>query len=141
MKKILVAVDGSAPSLAAVKVGAAIASKMQARLLLSHVVAWPMLSLDERLRMPEEVKAALQKRGEQYLAEAKGAAAEAGAQVETRLVEQPSVAEAIVQLAEDDDCDLVVMGSRGQGAIAKALLGSVADRVLRTSGRPVLVVR
>ena len=49
--------------------------------------------------------------------------------------------EAIVHLAEDIDADLIVIGSRGFGGLRRALLGNVADSVVRHAHCPVLVVR
>jgi nucleotide-binding universal stress UspA family protein len=49
--------------------------------------------------------------------------------------------EAIVHLAEEIGADLIVMGSRGFGGLKRALLGNVADSVVRHAHCPVLVVR
>ena len=49
--------------------------------------------------------------------------------------------EAIVHLAEEIDADLIVIGSRGFGGLRRALLGNVADSVVRHAHCPVLVVR
>ena len=49
--------------------------------------------------------------------------------------------EAIVHLAEEIDADLIVIGSRGFGGLKRALLGNVADSVVRHAHCPVLVVR
>ncbi len=46
----------------------------------------------------------------------------------------------ISQYADDNDVDLVVMGSAGRGGVRRAILGSVAERTLRTTRSPVLVV-
>ena len=48
---------------------------------------------------------------------------------------------AIVQDATLRDADLIVMGTHGRSGLAHALLGSVAERVLRTAPCPVLTVR
>jgi len=50
-------------------------------------------------------------------------------------------ATAIIEAAEAVNADLVVMGSHGRTGIARALLGSVAERTVRLCGRPVLVLR
>ena len=47
----------------------------------------------------------------------------------------------IVRAAAEERADLIVMGTHGRGGINRVLLGSVADRVIRTAGCPVLTVR
>lgn len=47
----------------------------------------------------------------------------------------------IVETAVDEACDVVVMGTHGRGGLDRILLGSVAERVVRTSEVPVLTVR
>lgn len=48
--------------------------------------------------------------------------------------------ERIASYAEDSDVDLIVMGSAGRGGVSRVLLGSVAERTLRSTSTPVLVV-
>lgn len=50
-------------------------------------------------------------------------------------------AETIARYAEQQDCEMIVMGRRGHGALASFALGSVASGVLHHSKRPVLLVR
>ena len=50
-------------------------------------------------------------------------------------------AQQIVQVAEDIEAGLIVMGSRGLGGVRRALIGSVSDSVIRHAHCPVLVVR
>ncbi|MFC6733127.1 MULTISPECIES: universal stress protein [unclassified Haladaptatus] len=47
----------------------------------------------------------------------------------------------IVRYAENENCDLIFMGTHGRGGIDRLLLGSVAEKVVRTSDVPVLTVR
>jgi nucleotide-binding universal stress UspA family protein len=59
--------------------------------------------------------------------------------VETAVVEGKPSRE-IVRYAEENDCDLVVMGTHGRGGIDRLLLGSVAESVIRASSIPVTTV-
>ncbi len=52
-----------------------------------------------------------------------------------------SPAHEIVNFAEENDIDLIVMGTHGKNAIERFLLGSVAENVVRHSKKAVLVVR
>ncbi len=47
----------------------------------------------------------------------------------------------IVRAAEDEQVDLIVMGTYGRSGLSRLLLGSVADRVVRTAPCPVVTVR
>jgi nucleotide-binding universal stress UspA family protein len=49
--------------------------------------------------------------------------------------------EQILRAADEIDADLVVIGAHGRKGLARALLGSVAERVVRTSHRPVVTIR
>jgi nucleotide-binding universal stress UspA family protein len=57
------------------------------------------------------------------------------------IVERGNPVEQILKQAEEKNCDLIVMGTHGQGTLADAMMGSTARRVLRRSTKPVLVVR
>ena len=50
-------------------------------------------------------------------------------------------ADEIVRYAQDNNIDLIVMGTHGRRAVAHLLVGSVAERVVRTAPCPVLTVR
>ena len=65
---------------------------------------------------------------------------EVGVEVES-LVLEGKPAEKIVEYAEENDIDLIVMGTMGKSGLDRILLGSVAERVVRISHTPVLVVR
>lgn len=77
---------------------------------------------------------------EQRLASAKSDALAAGAsRVETRLLVGPTAPE-IVSFAEQGAFDLIVIGTRGRTGLNRLLMGSVAERVVRTAPCPVLTV-
>ncbi len=52
-----------------------------------------------------------------------------------------TIARTLADMADSGGFDVVVVGHRGRGAVRRALLGSVADRLVQISNRPVLVVR
>lgn len=60
--------------------------------------------------------------------------------IETRIVEG-SPRRSIVEYADAQGCDLIVMGTHGRGGIDRLLMGSVTEGVIRTSEKPVLTVR
>jgi len=64
-----------------------------------------------------------------------------GAVAVEQKIEIGSAGEALCRLAEELDADVVVVGSRGRGAIRRALMGSVSTHVVNNSPKPVLVVR
>jgi nucleotide-binding universal stress UspA family protein len=66
--------------------------------------------------------------------------ADTGRPVTTEVVEGPDVAGVLVDRARERGTDLVVMATRAPGALSRALRGSVADRVMRESPRPVVLV-
>lgn len=59
----------------------------------------------------------------------------------TVVITSNTAAAAIVGYAKNENVDLIVMGTHGRGAMAHLLMGSVAERVVRTAPCPVLTVR
>jgi nucleotide-binding universal stress UspA family protein len=59
----------------------------------------------------------------------------------TVMITSNSPAQTIVSYAKEHEIDLIVMGTHGRGAMAHLLMGSVAERVVRTAPCPVLTVR
>ena len=49
--------------------------------------------------------------------------------------------EALCRVAEDEHADMIVIGSRGLGALKRAMIGSVSEYVVRNSGMPCLVIQ
>jgi nucleotide-binding universal stress UspA family protein len=70
----------------------------------------------------------------------KAAGAE-GVPCETLVIEHAQAAAGIISAAESTGANLIVMGSRGRGGVAKLVLGSVAMKVLQLSPIPVMVIK
>lgn len=140
MKRILVTTDGSPSSAEAVAFGVELASEHEAELIFVHVVpaldVVPSSGFGMGGAFPHEPS----KRDHVVLEEAAAIASEHGVISTTAMLRGDTVNE-IVAYADSHDVDLIVVGSRGHGAIAGALLGSVSRGVLGESKRPVLIVR
>ena len=80
----------------------------------------------------------LNEQGEAALDRAEDRAGEVSVE---RVLVEGSPSKKIVEYATDEGCDLIVMGTHGRGGIDRLLLGSVAERVVRTATVPVLTVR
>ena len=134
-RKILVAVDGSQHARAALDLAVDLAQRYQASLCVLH--AFPHVS--DLLGTPhyESLLAARSMIGQQLLESAQTQVGDAVV-VETQLIEGPP-APAILRVAEEDGCDLIVIGSRGRGQIAGILLGSVSSTVAQRAHCPVLI--
>ncbi|WP_207586649.1 universal stress protein [Halomontanus rarus] len=75
-----------------------------------------------------------------FFADVKSIAAEYDTTVETVVV-NGTAAEAILEYAEREDVDQLIMGSEGRSGVSRMLLGSVAEQVARRSPVPVTIVR
>jgi nucleotide-binding universal stress UspA family protein len=135
---ILVAVDGSADAQEALRQAIDLARCERSRLtLMTGVVPPPSFAFAATAALPEAM------RGAQAEAEAVLRAARDGlpddVSVTTVLTSEP-IRSALIERVKKANHDLVVMGSRGRGAVRSALLGSVSHYVLHHSPAPVLIV-
>jgi nucleotide-binding universal stress UspA family protein len=141
-RKIMVATDGSEEVRNAVDSAIRIAKLSGAKLYAVHVIDMGGYSITPST--DAEWEKAMR---EQFITEGKeattyveNAGKAADIEVESVILEG-SPADEIVDFAERNDIDLVVMGTQGKSAIERFLIGSVAENVVRHSKRPVMVVR
>jgi nucleotide-binding universal stress UspA family protein len=139
MKRILVAIDGSDPSLKAARMAADIALRFGAQLTLVHVVPKLLLPPDVYGLTLAEVEKEHRAYAEKLLQKAVSFLAEPGVDTSSTIL-YGSPAESIAEEAAAQDVGMVVVGSRGHGAVARMFLGSVSDRIVHISPKPVLVV-
>jgi nucleotide-binding universal stress UspA family protein len=144
-KHILLGTDGSAASEHAASIAVELARQNGAKLTVLYVVdPYPYLGIGETNPLGfQAYMAAAQQHGAQAHAKVAElcAAAEPKVHVEARLGEDVTAARGIVQMAQDEGADLVVVGSHGRAGVARLVLGSVAAKVVAQSPVPVLVVR
>ena len=140
MKKILIATDGSPSAREAVAFGLELAAEQSAEAIVVHVVHAVDILPTAAFGIPGALRHPLTADDRMPLEEASTLAAEEGVSARTELLTGNPVDE-IVAYADSIDADLVVVGSRGHGAVASALLGSVSQGVLHEARRPVLVFR
>ncbi len=135
-KKILVAFDGSQSSRNALLESFKLASDEKSWITVATVV--PEYSGDLDLTVGTVHKALL-RQGEELLSEASSIARQEGALIKT-VLEEGNVYERLIDLAEAENCGVIVVGRRGKSSLERALVGSVAARVIGHSQRDVLVV-
>jgi nucleotide-binding universal stress UspA family protein len=140
MKKILIATDGSASAREAIEFGLELASEHAAEVTFAHVVPVLDRSFVDGIGVPAAVPHRIDEVDRRPLEDALALAAEFDVDAKAELLAGLPVDE-IVAYADSIDADLIVIGSRGRGALATALLGSISRGVLHEARRPVLVVR
>src|SRR5579871_4351661 len=144
LKRILVATDFGEASDAALAYGRELARTFEADLELVHVVenilsrgfgaegyvaAYPELQQEVEYAAERQLNATLSVEDREVL------------RTKAVLLKSNAPAYTIVDYAKEHDFDLIIMGTHGRGAIAHLLMGSVAERVVRTAPCPVLTVR
>jgi nucleotide-binding universal stress UspA family protein len=136
--EIVIATDGSAGASLAVDHGVWLAKMLDAKVTFVAVARAPYSILGDPYYQ-RALTADLAK-ARTAIADAILAAQERRVPYETEVVEG-SPAEKILEVAQAHGADLIVIGSRGRGAITGTILGSVSSDVVHRSDRPVLVAR
>ena len=138
--RILVATDGSREAELALTTAADLAKSTDSELHVVHVGEVPLVYHPERhayQAVHEEHEKEAQQLLESQVERIEGASA-TEAQAHLRMGKAD---EEIVELAQSIDAGLIVMGSRGQGRLRRALVGSVSESVVRHAHCPVTIVR
>ncbi|MGE5389615.1 MAG: universal stress protein [Deltaproteobacteria bacterium] len=140
-KKVLIALDGSDPSFRAVGAVAKMADCIEEISLINVITIQHVFSADGQTmdffpseyyqELSQNAHEALDK-AEQMLGKHPGI---------TRIVESGPPAEIILQVAERDHCDLIVVGSRGHNTIERLFLGSVSHKIVSLANCPVMLVK
>ena len=150
-QQILVPLDGSEVSASSLPTARQLAETLGARIHLLQVSSqteefavmrgaeFGTMGSDYSQQVLDEVITAQRDRIQRYLNEVGDDLASVGLNV-TKAIEDGPAAEKIVEYAEAAGIDLIIMSTHGRGGVRRFLVGSVTDRVIRSTHLPVLVI-
>jgi nucleotide-binding universal stress UspA family protein len=148
ISKIVVPIDGSKNSMEAADYALKMAQKYGSKVAFVHVV-----NLDQNLQLfgiyrlsyPDPIKKRVEEgkaEAQRWFTEITRNAEQMRVSIKTDVIDSPlSVVAALVNYADQEKADLIVIGTRGRSGISKMLLGSVASGVVTYAPCPVLVVK
>lgn len=145
-KKVLIPTDGSETSLKAALDGVTFAAENKAEVVGVYVAPeyqYPVYieMIPPTYPIESDYHELMKKIGMEFLKPIQDAAEAAKINYSNQLVFSDSTANAIVKVAEEQNCDLVFMGSHGKTGLSQLILGSVTAKVLSLCKIPVLVDR
>jgi nucleotide-binding universal stress UspA family protein len=140
LKNLLVAIDFTEPSKEALAATVTLAKKLGAALTVTHTCEVPAYAYPGLAFVPADVLGPIEEAARETLA---SALAEAQKQVPSAkgVLRRGVAASETLAVIEETKPDLVVIGTHGRRGVARALLGSVAEKIVRLSRVPVLTVR
>jgi len=137
-KKILIATDGSDSSEHAIRTGLEFAKIVGADVTALNVMEDPVLLNTPAASQMKNLYAILEQEGKETVKRVKDIGEDVGVNVSVKVVSgNPSK----VIVDEGAGYDLIVIGTLGRSGVAKLLIGSVAEKVVKLAKCPVLVVR
>ncbi|MBX3203749.1 MAG: universal stress protein [Labilithrix sp.] len=140
-KTILVPTDFSEPARVALDYAVQLADKLGASVHLVHAFELPIVGFpDGVMTISAEMASRIIDAAEKALADLVEPYKTRKIELHTSL-EQADPRDGVLAVAERLRADLIVMGTHGRRGIARALMGSVAESVVRTSSIPVLTLR
>jgi nucleotide-binding universal stress UspA family protein len=140
-KPLLVPTDFSECSKSALDQAVALAKKLEAEVVLMNAWELPVIGLpDGAIVATPEWATRIMDACEKSLREEAARHAASGVKIRT-LAKQGDSWRAILDVAAELPAEMIVMGTHGRRGLPRALLGSVAEKVVRTAECPVLTVR
>jgi nucleotide-binding universal stress UspA family protein len=146
-KNVLVPVDGSTSCLRAKQLAALIANNFKSKVTVVHVVSHDFMHPEVKAhhQLPalvlHELDRVYLEAGKKILRQAEGLFLDEGIVVETELIKGEDPAETILEIAEERDCDLIVIGNRAKTQKKRFELGSVTEKVSMYAPCPVLITK
>lgn len=143
LKSILVATDFGEASDAALNYGRELARAFGATLHVLHVAddVYVRLGGDAYVTVLPELQKDIESAARKQLDDLLIDNDPTPVTIKKAVVTSSATAAAVVQYARDESINLIIVGTHGRGTMAHLLMGSVAERVVRTAPCPVLIVR
>ncbi|MBS1637533.1 MAG: universal stress protein [Bacteroidetes bacterium] len=136
MSKILIAIDGSPHSIKAAKAGVKLALSLNMEIMFVTVVDNDII-MAESTYSPKEAMAAMRTEARELMLRMR---AVFNCREALCFVEEGKPSVCIVNIANGFNVDMIVVGTHGRSGLKRALMGSVAEEVIRHSHIPVLVI-
>lgn len=140
LKNIFIATDGSQHNKRAIEYGIELAKKTGGKIIVGYVLdtaAFSSIPMDAGWEMMYEV---MKKEADEAVDYVNQLTETEGIEIEKVILEgHPS--HEIIEYAQENKMDIIIMGTLGKSGLDRFLLGSVAEKVIRNSIVPVLVVR
>ena len=144
-RKICVALDGSPYAEQVLGPALAIEASASTEYLFVQIVDAMIVAsapfTPELLQQNLSLTAARQKEAQWYLEKLAAPLRAQGYRIQTRVIVDPQPALAILRAAREYKSDVIALATHGHGGVRRLLLGSVADKVLRATDRPILLYR
>jgi nucleotide-binding universal stress UspA family protein len=144
-RRILVPLDGSRRSESVLPVAARIAAEENAEIVLVHVVEEPlpteMLSLAEDMALARTLASRLESGARRYLDRVQRQLASRASAVRTIVIRHPREPQCLLEIAEREHVDLVVLSAHGAACDSASSFGSVASCLLASSNIPLLALQ
>jgi nucleotide-binding universal stress UspA family protein len=140
-KKILVPTDGSRGVERAVNCATTVALAFEAKVYLLFVAEPPTMLLEYANIAEKNVIEALHHEGKRILEKTADAVRKSGVEEVETVLKTGTPAKVILDFANEEKVDLIVMGTHGRRGLDRVLLGSVTEEVVRVSKVPVMTVR
>jgi nucleotide-binding universal stress UspA family protein len=141
LRKILIATDGSETAEKAANFGIQIVRLSGAKVYAVYVIdTTPYYSIPLDQIWSKEVYEQLEQMGNEITSNVEKTAKAAGLEAES-IVLKGDPAQRIVNFAEEQSVDMIIVGSHGIGGFERLVIGSVSEKVVRHAKVPVLVVR
>jgi nucleotide-binding universal stress UspA family protein len=137
--KVLVAVDGSEYSMNAAEYAISITKVYGSQLIALHVITSDVSTIASTFSpQMEEIK----KNAQEFFDKIRGKGeANWDIPLRTELIASSSVVGGIIDFAEKENIDLIVVGTRGRSGLKRLLLGSVASGIVNYAHCPVMIVK